>query len=447
MQTSRERLLTPRHLFQQTWPMVIGVLALMSYQLVDAAWIALLGVDPLAALGFTLPLQQLVIGFQVGLGIALTALISRSLGAGKTLLARQQGRLILITGVSLLACLVASLWLLRPILLRLLGADPELLPLIEAYWAPWLVAAWLGGVLYLGYSQHRAQGDTQFPGFMMLTVSLINALLDPVFIFVLGWGLPGAAWATLAAFSLGLVITYPRIIKNNWISQHLRGLALGEQLKSFFGTALPAMLSQLMPAASAVLATGLVASFGTSAVAAWGLGTRLEFFSLVVVLALTMSLPPLLGRFAGAQDWDAVERLLTLAVRFVIIWQAAIALLWILLSQPLAHFMLEEASVRELVLDYLFKLPVSFAPLGVCMLMVSANNAIGLPLRGLLTSVLRLFACYLPCLWLGAWLAGIQGLFTGALVGNFFAGFLAWWLFNQALKRLRQQNTGEPLQQ
>ncbi|SFC16648.1 putative efflux protein, MATE family [Marinospirillum celere] len=436
-----------RTLYQMTWPMLFGVLALMSYQLVDAAWIALLGVDPLAALGFTLPVQQLIIGFQVGLGIATTAIISRTLGAGNPEKAQQQGRLILITGLSLLALLMLFLWLLRPLILNFLGADAELRPLIDRYWAPWLLSAWLGAGVYLGYSQHRAQGDTKFPGLMMLVVSLLNLVLDPLFIFTFGWGLPGAAWATVVAFAFGGLMTYPRIFKKGWISPNLQGLAIIQELRALFGTALPAMLSQLMPAFSAILATSLVAGFGTVAVAAWGLGTRLEFFSIVVVLALTMSLPPILGRFAGAGDWDSVERLLKLAVGFVIVWQLGIALVWMLVSQPLVNLITEEAAVSELVQEYLFKLPISYAALGVCMLMVSANNAVGMPLRGLMTSLVRLFACYLPCLWLGAQLAGISGLFTGALIGNFLAGTLAWLMYRQGLNQLRQQRLGELRQQ
>ncbi|MDR9466717.1 MATE family efflux transporter [Marinospirillum sp.] len=430
-----------RTLYQMTWPMLIGVLALMSYQLVDAAWIAVLGVDPLAALGFTVPVQQLIIGFQVGLGIATTAIISRTLGAGAAEKARQQGRLILMAGVGLLALLTLLLWLLRPLLLDFLGAEKELRPLIDSYWAPWLLAAWLGGALYLGYSQHRAQGDTKFPGLMMLAVSLLNLLLDPLFIFVFDWGLPGAAWATAVSFALGGLMTYPRIFKKGWISSDLQGLNVVLEIRKLLGTALPAMLSQLMPAFSAILATSLVAGFGTAAVAAWGLGTRLEFFSIVVVLALTMSLPPLLGRFSGAGDWDAVERLLKLAVGFVVLWQLGIALLWLLLSQPLVGLITEENQVSALVQDYLLKLPVSYAALGVCMLMVSANNALGMPLRGLATSILRLFACYLPCLWLGAQWAGISGLFSGALIGNLLAGLLAWVIYRRGITQLRSHGS------
>ncbi len=69
-----------RQLFQMTWPMLFGVLSLMSFQLVDSAFIGQLGVLPLAAQGFTLPIQMIIIGIQVGLGIATTAVISRALG-------------------------------------------------------------------------------------------------------------------------------------------------------------------------------------------------------------------------------------------------------------------------------------------------------------------------------------------------------------------------------
>ncbi len=64
-----------------TWPMLFGTVALMSFQLVDSIFISMLGMQPLAALGFTLPLHQLLIGVQIGIGIASTALISRALGA------------------------------------------------------------------------------------------------------------------------------------------------------------------------------------------------------------------------------------------------------------------------------------------------------------------------------------------------------------------------------
>ncbi len=78
-----------KQLFQMTWPMMFGVLSLMSFQLVDSAFIGQLGILPLAAQGFTMPLQMVIIGLQVGLGIATTAIIARVLGEKNNEKARQ----------------------------------------------------------------------------------------------------------------------------------------------------------------------------------------------------------------------------------------------------------------------------------------------------------------------------------------------------------------------
>ncbi|HET8790531.1 MAG TPA: MATE family efflux transporter, partial [Modicisalibacter sp.] len=78
--------------------MALGVLSLLGIQLVDSAFIARLGTAPLAAQSFTFPLTFLIIGVQVGLGIAIAALISRALGAGEAQRARRLGSLVLVIG-------------------------------------------------------------------------------------------------------------------------------------------------------------------------------------------------------------------------------------------------------------------------------------------------------------------------------------------------------------
>src|SRR5690606_8601767 len=102
-----------RTLFSMTWPMVFGVIALMGYQLVDSVYISMLGTEPLAALGFTVAVNQLSIGIQVGLGIAATALISRAIGARELARARKLGSVVLISGAIIMAVLCLTTWLIR----------------------------------------------------------------------------------------------------------------------------------------------------------------------------------------------------------------------------------------------------------------------------------------------------------------------------------------------
>ncbi|WFM73279.1 MATE family efflux transporter [Halomonas sp. CKK8] len=423
--------------------MAIGVLALLGFQLVDSAFIARLGTAPLAAQSFTFPLSFLVIGIQVGMGIAIAALISRALGAGEAARARRLGSLVLLVGTVTIALLVVLLWAIQAPVFSLLGADASSRELIRAYWAPQLLAAWLGAVLYFGYSLFRAHGDTWLPGKMMVITSLVNLCLDPLLIFGIGpWqglGLPGAAWATTIAFATGLLVLGRRLGDMDWLAAE--GL-LGELRRSlvpFAGIAGPAMISQLMPPLAAMLAISVVASLGEGQVAAWGLASRLETLSLMVVLAMTMSLPPWLGRCYGAGDWNQIHRLMRLALRVVVVWQLSLGILMALGSPWVALALSGNPEVRDDLATLIRFLLPSYAALGVCMIVVSAGNALGWPLRAMLMSAARLFVFYLPCLWIGAWLGDLLGLAMGAALGNLLAGLAAWQVLRRILASPRRR--------
>ncbi|WP_372610976.1 MATE family efflux transporter [Halomonas sp.] len=423
--------------------MAIGVLSLLGFQLVDSAFIARLGTAPLAAQSFTFPLSFLVIGIQVGMGIAIAALISRALGAKETARARRLGSLVLLVGTATIALLVLLLWAIQAPVFGLLGADGATRELIRHYWAPQLLAAWLGAVLYFGYSLFRAHGDTWLPGKMMVITSLLNLVLDPLLIFGVGsWeglGLPGAAWATSIAFGTGLLLLVRRLRDKDWLAAEGLVGELKRSLVLFAGIAGPAMISQLMPPLAAMLAISVVASLGEAHVAAWGLASRLETLSLMVVLAMTMSLPPWLGRCYGAGDWGQIRRLLRLALKVVVVWQLGLGLVMALGAPWVAEVLAGNPEVRgNLAMLIRFLLP-SYTLLGICMLVVSAGNALGWPLRAMLMSGARLFVFYLPCLWLGAWLGGLMGLAMGAALGNGLAGLTAWWVLRRILASPRRQ--------
>ncbi len=427
-----------RQLWQQTWPMALGVMSLLGFYLVDSIFVARLGTAPLAAQSFTFPLSFLVIGVQVGIGIAIAALISRAIGAGQQDQANRLGALVLTGGGLLLGVLLLLLWLLQTPAFSLIGASEAIRELIRPYWAIQVLAMWVGGVLYFGYSLFRAHGNTRFPGLMMVLTSLLNLILDPLLIFGVGdwegFGLPGAALASLLAFSIGMIILVLALRGQGWVQRHGMLLQMRVSAWPFAQIAGPAMISQLMPPLAAMLATALVARAGDQAVAAWGMASRLESFSIVLVLGMTMALPPWLGRCYGGNDWDTVRRLMRVAAAMVIGWQLLLGLVMALLAAPLASLLVESAPVQAYLTLLIRWLPPSFGLLGVCMLVVSASNALGWPMRAMLISFLRLFLCYLPLLWLGFELGGFGGLALGAAFGNLLAGVMAWGFYQQALK-------------
>ncbi|GAD79510.1 MATE family efflux transporter [Vibrio ezurae] len=426
-------------LFKMTWPMIFGVLSLMSFQLIDSAFIAQLGVLPLAAQGFTLPIGQLIIGVQVGLGIATTAIIAQTLGAKNTEKAKQLGGLILSVGSIGCAIICVLLYLVRAPLLHLLGATQEVMPIIDTYWIVWLVSAWIGAMLYFLYSVCRANGNTLLPGIMMIVTSLLNVALDPVFIFYFDLGIHGAAVATILSFSIGILYVLYRTRGKGYYTFNWNGLNIKQSILALLGIMMPAMTSQLMPPLAAMLSTKLLASYGTAAIAAWALGSRYEFFAIVSVLALTMSMPPMIGRYLGEKDFTKITSLVNIATVYILCSQIMIALVTLFISAHLAELMSGQKSVGGILNMHLMIIPFSLAPLGICILLVSVSNALGQPMKALLISCCRLFVFFLPCLYLGAYLGGLFGLFIGAAIGNTFAGLFSWHHYRKTMLTLQQK--------
>lgn len=428
-----------RQLLQMTWPMMFGVLSLMSFQLVDSAFIGQLGVLPLAAQGFTLPIQMIIIGLQVGLGIATTAVIARALGANQIRYAKQLGGLVVAIGSIGVALFSVIIYLLRHPILALLSAPESVYQIVDSYWIYWLISAWVGAVLYFLYSLCRANGNTMLPGTMMMVTSILNLILDPIFIFTFDLGIEGAALATILAFGIGVFVVAPKVSKRHWMLFDWSDLDVGKSIRSISHIMGPAMISQLLPPLSSMLATKLLASFGTAAVAAWALGSRFEFFAMVAILALTMSMPPMVGRLLGAGQLQDIRKLVRVACQFILGFQLIIALVTYLLSGHLAALMTSEQSVESILHWHLMIVPISLGPLGICMLMVSVSNALAKSYTALTISALRLFVFFLPCLWVGAQIAALHGLFIGALVGNILAGLAAWAMYQRALRQVEQQ--------
>jgi len=425
-----------QQLFKMTWPMLFGVLSIMSFQLVDSAFIGQLGILPLAAQGFTLPIQMIIIGIQVGLGIATTAVIAKAIGANQIKYAKQLGGLVIAMGSIGVAVFSVIIYLLREPILALLSAPDTVLPIIDSYWIYWLASAWVGAVLYFLYSVCRANGNTMLPGTMMMVTSLLNLVLDPIFIFTLDLGINGAAIATILAFGIGILVVAPKVNNKQWMSFDWSDLNVVKSVRSIGNIMGPAMISQLLPPLSSMLATKLLASYGTAAVAAWALGSRYEFFAIVSVLALTMSMPPMVGKLLGGNNLADIRKLVVIACKFILGFQVLIAGLTLLTSHGLAALMTSETEVETILNYHLMVVPFSLGPLGICMLMVSISNALGKSYTALTISALRLFAFFLPCLWLGAHLGGIQGLFWGAFGGNILAGICAWSMYQRALGQI-----------
>ena len=443
----------PQTLKKMTVPMILGMIMLMTFGLVDTFFVSLLGTEELAAISFTFPVTFTLISLNIGLGIGTSATIARYLGAGEAHMAKEfaTGSLmlsfVLVGGLALI-----GYFTIDPIF-KMLGATEEHLPHIRDYMSVWYAAGIFLAMPMVGNSVLRASGDTKTPSIIMAIGGLINAVLDPILIF--GWGpipaygIKGAAYATLIAWLIGMFyIIYLLAIKRklmlprllNWEETKLTSVGI---LK----IGLPAAgANMLTPIAGGVM-TAIIAGYGSEAVAAWGVGNRLESIASIVVLALSMSLPPFVSQNYGAGKFERVNEAYSVTLKFVMVWQLFIfAVMW-LVSDYLAMAFTDEPEVAGLIALFLMIVPLGYGLQGVIILTNSSFNALHKPMSALWLSIIRLFVFFVPISYVGSELFEIPGIFWGGVLANFLTAALAFTWFKRSLHYQSQPQQDTALSQ
>ncbi|MDZ7852712.1 MAG: MATE family efflux transporter [Halomonas sp.] len=427
-------------LLRKSLPVVGGMIAMMSFNLVDTWFISRLGTEELAAVAFTFPVVFTVISLAIGLGIGTSAVVARRLGQGELGTVRRRA-----TDAALLAVVVGlcmtllGLATLEP-LFRLMGADDLLMPHIRDYMGIWYLGAAAVIVPRVLNSILRAHGNTATQGLTMALAAGINVLLDWWLIFGVGpfpaMGVSGAALATVLSWGfMAGVLVFQRELRELFDLAGLTGRGLLASWRELGRIAGPAAVTSVFTPIALGLITRIVAGHGHDAVAGFGVGSRIEAISLIAVLALSMTLSPLVSQNAGAGQHDRVRRAILGCFVFVLAWQLLVWGVLQLLAPWLVAGYAQRETVGEVLRSFLWLVPLGLGAQGVVILAVSSFNALHRPARAMRLSVVRLFALTVPLAWLGGRLAGSTGVFAGMLAANLLVALLAWWQIRRVLAR------------
>jgi len=421
--------------------MALGLVAMISFDAVDLFFVSRLGDAPLAAISFTFPviwlLSSIIIGFEAGAA----SCVSRAIGSNDISSARRQttDTAGLAGIVSFCLCMVG--WFTIDPVFRMLGATDELLPLINDYMGIWYFAGPLSAVTWTCLASIRARGNTLLEGKIITIGALVNAVLDPIFIFGL-FGFPrleimGAALATLVANCVILIGTlfylHTRLrvfatpftaLRNIWVSwqQMLR-------------VGLPAMMTNAVVPIANGIAVAMIAGFGVDAVAGFGVGVRIEPLALIAFYALSAVTSPFMGQNFAAHRFARLEEARRTIGSFCLKYGIAIALVFALVATPLTGFFSETEAIRRVATQYLWIMAISYGAYGMVMSMCSAFNGVGFPLPGLMISLSRAMLMFLPLAFIGQWLIGLNGIFLAACISNITLGVIGFVWFGRHITR------------
>ncbi|PTM04591.1 MAG: MATE family efflux transporter [Bacteroidetes bacterium] len=429
-----------KKLVQLSLPMMLGIISMVAFNLIDTFYVGQLGKKELAALSFTFPVIMIIFSFIQGLGIGATALIAKSIGRKEhDKAARETTDSITLTLLITGFFVIIGLLTLKPTF-SLLGADAETAILVEEYMQIWYVALFFVSAPYVGNSAIRATGDARTPALIMLFAVIINAVLDPILIFgYLGapaMGLKGAAIATAISRALTMVLAFYVLIRREkliifdiptWAV--LRGC-----WKSILNIAVPSGLARLVVPITTGVITSIMASYGDYAVAAFGVGSRIEFLASSILFALAASIGPFVGQNFGSQKLDRVKEAVRISVRFAFFWGLFAWGILSLFARQVASIFNDNVQVLDAVQSYLWIVPAGYGLQGVLGIINSHLNTVNKPLPASLIIVIQMLVIGIPIIFLGNRLAGIEGVFI-ALAITYIAGGLMSLLVNKQMMK------------
>ena len=429
-----------RHLISMTIPMTWGILAIISFQLVNVYWISKLGTFDLAAMTFTHPVSFAIFSVFLGFGIAMSSVVSRLLGAGQYDDVKRVAShgLIMVFIASLLVAIIGHIFM-HP-LFSLLGASPEMIERIDDY----MILYWWGTFFIcmpiVANSALRAGGEAIIPAVVMTVAAIANAILDPILIFGL-FGFPrlelqGAAISNIIANAAAMSVSLTLMFKRQMISaQYLTDFSqFKDSAKRLLVIALPAGITNMLPSIYNSVVIAILTSSGAAAVAAYGIVNRIEAFAFVILIGLASGMTPILGQNFGAKNFDRIRQTMDRVLFFSFIYSVSMGTILTLFAEPLAKIFSDDLSVQSVTILYFtiitFCFPFAFVVNG----WASAFNAFGKPQIAVAILFSKTILVMIPAALIGHAFSGVTGLFWGIAIAHVISGIVIHLYASRVLK-------------
>lgn len=415
-------------------PMMLSMLLIMLYNLADSIWVAGLGADALAAIGFITPLFMVLIGLGNGIGAGANSLIARYIGAGNYNQANNAGLhgILLSVIVSLIFTILIEGFMVP--ILQFMGAG-ETIGYAMDY--SYIIFGFLFIFVYSGVLSaiFRSEGDMRRATIAIAVTAVMNIVLDPIFIYVLDFGISGAAWATVISASLSC------IVMSYWIWGK-KDLFLDLSLKNFdyqtslvldtLQVAIPSTLENIVFSALAVIINSmLVIAAGTTAVAVYTASMRIVQMSMIPLIGLGTAVLTVSGVAYGAHNYVNLQTAHSYSIKVGFAISIALGAIMLVFSSQIANLFSYTSASAALSPEIasaisvlsLFVLAVPHGMMSSMMFQGVGKGVYSLAITLLRSLILESVFAYIFCFIFG-W--GVTGIYTGVVFGCFVGGTLGY---------------------
>jgi putative MATE family efflux protein len=426
-----------RHILVMSGAGGVGLGAIFLSDLANIAFLSLLDDQAvLAAVGYASSILFLMIGTGIGLSIASTTLVSRALGEGRRLRAcRFSVNAHIANFVAGLAA-AALIYFAIPWFLTLFGATGRTHDLAARYLYILVPSIPVLTLAMTSAAVLRSIGDARRAMNITLYGAIINTILDPIFIIVMGLGIEGAAWATVIARIVFMLVGLYGVIGVHGLVARPRLPTLLVDIPAMASIAVPAILTNVATPVSNAYVTAAIATHGDDAVAGWAIIGRILPVAFGTIYALSSSIGPIIGQNYGAREGDRVRQAFRLALAVNGAFTLAAWIVLALLSAHLVRLFGATGDAAALINLFNYWLAPLFAFMGALFVANAVFNTLDFPHYATLLNWGRATLGTIPVVHLGSSLAGAEGALAGHMVGGILFGCLSVWLCRHLIEKL-----------
>ncbi len=426
-------------------PTIMGMLVQVFYNLTDTFFVGKLN-DPfqVAAVSVAFPIFMMLMSVAGMFGFGAASYISRLLGKKDYLMAKKT------SATAFYACLIAALFVtvgslifISPIL-KLIGVTPE----TQRYAYEYLSIIFLGSTVmmtkFMLTQLLRSEGAAKVAMIGMFIGTGINIILDPIFILTLGYGVKGAAVATLIGQAIGLLYYFSFYIKKkSIISIHWKYFSLQKEIYlEIFRVGIPASLHTLMISIAQTMGNFVAASYNDMIVAAYGINHRIFSMCIMTLIGLSEGTQPLIGYSYGAKNIKRLNKIIKTAGIMATSISIFFVIFFYLFAGKLIQIFMNNQQVVTYGIQIMRAIIIALPFAGIQFLIRVSFQAMGKGKPALILALARQGLFYIPALFILNRFFGFSGFIYAQPIANILSFGLAVILF----QRIRMQISNEHLE-
>ena len=406
-------------LFRISLPLMISMLVQALYNIVDSMFVARLSETALTAVSLAFPLQNLLIAFGVGTGVGMASFLSRKLGErDEESATKVAGNGISIASITWAVFAVLGLTVVKPFL-NLFSDDAELLGLSTGYSEIVMVFSLFMFLSMMNERILQGTGDSFSSMLSQMTGAITNIILDPIFIFTLGFGVNGAAAATVIGQGVGCTVSFICVLRNRFIHIEPRHLKIEKRMvKAIYAVGAPTIITNSIGTVMTGAINAILISFSTTAVSIFSVYFKLQSFVFMPIFGLSSGMVPIIAYNYGARKRKRVTETIWKGTFIASVIMVLGTLAFNFFPRELLSLFSATEEMYRIGIPALKMISLCFVPAAISIGLGSSFQATGYGVGTMIVSICRQLMVLIPVAYILSKFLGINGVWLSFIVAE-----------------------------